>query len=183
MTTNDEESLAMEIAQSIAGLNPAQAMAEVNRAISVAPDNARLYFLRGSLHAEARDYTSAVADFRRSTSLDDSFSIATFQLGLLLLCLGDRFEAQRAWHPLERLPESDCLRLFQRGLSMIDERPAEGIACLEAGQSSNTRYPPLNHDMQVIIDRARALRDVSILQGNEETHVLLSGYFGTTTKH
>lgn len=175
----------LELTRRVSALDGQQAIAAVDEALRGSPGNAKLHFLRGSLFAEDGDYVKARADFRAATELAPDFAIARFQLGLLELCLGDSDQAKSVWAPLDQLEANDCLRLFKQGLCHIaDERLQEGVEWLRAGQAVNQTFPPLNRDMQLLIDRAQGrLQKGEDRAAEEGLHVLLAGYLGGSTRH
>lgn len=174
-----------ELARRVAALDGQDAIAAVSEALRGSPGSAKLHFLRGSLFAEDGDYAKALADFQAATDLAPDFAIARFQLGLLELSLGKSDRAKSVWAPLDQLAENDCLRLFKQGLCQIaDERLQEGVEWLRAGLQVNQSFPPLNRDMQLLIDRAEErLQKGEDRAVDEGLHVLLAGYLGGSTRH
>ena len=170
-----------QVAVSLSGLPSEEGIGRLDDLTETYPEDAKLFFLRGSLHADIKQYDAALQDFGRSTSLDPGFAIARFQYGLLLLFSGDDGKAREVWALLDRLDEDDCLSLFKRGLcALADGRRDEGFALLKAGQHSNLAFPPLNADMQLILDRAVQGDGLqAAFPDTRETHVLLKGYVRT----
>jgi tetratricopeptide (TPR) repeat protein len=170
-----DEPSARLVAENIAQLSSEEGLHELGVLLDKFPDDARLLFLRGSLHADVRDYEAAATDFGRSVEKDPAFHIARFQYGLLLLCLDRTERARQVWEPLDALNDDDCLLLFKRGLcALIDGDVERGVATLQAGQRANAAFPPLNGDIQQLIDRARAQTDAAQAPGEE--HLLLGTY-------
>ncbi len=146
--------------------------------------DSRLHFLRGSLFEEAH------AAMVRAIELSPEFTIARFQLGLLELSSGRPAEAEVAWRPLLALPPDYGLRLFVMGLHhLIREEFEETKAFLTRGIAANTDFPPVNRDMQLILDRLETLGAPPPTEpppaANESVsaaHLLLKRY-GKGTKH
>lgn len=174
-----------ELTRRVSAMDDQAAIAAVEEAIRGSPGNARLHFLRGSLFAENGDYPKALADFQAATELAPDFPIARFQLGLLELCLGQSERAKEIWRPLDQLEENNCLRLFKEGLChLADERLQEGVDRLQAGRATNRTFPPLNRDMQLLIDRSlERLQKGESRSADQDLHVLLAGYLGGSTRH
>lgn len=170
-----DEPSARLVAEKIAQLSSEEGLHELGVLLDRFPDDARLLFLRGSLQADVRNYEAAAADFGLSVEKDPAFHIARFQYGLLLLCLDRPERARQVWEPLEALGDDDGLLLFKRGLcSLIDGDVERGVATLQAGQRANAAFPPLNGDIQQLIDRAKAQTDAA--QSPGEDHLLLGTY-------
>jgi tetratricopeptide (TPR) repeat protein len=120
----------------------------------------RLHFLNGSLLAGAKDYAAARVAMRRAVDLAPDFAIARFQLGFLLLTSGEPHAAQEAWGPLHGLPRDHYLHHFVLGLChLIRDEFSAAIAELQEGIGRNAENPPLNNDMQLIIDEVRRKDD------------------------
>ncbi|MEO1045891.1 MAG: hypothetical protein AAFX04_10660 [Pseudomonadota bacterium] len=135
-----------------------QGLAELDSAIDRFPDDARLYFLRGSLLAATDRKVEALQLMQHAVALDPEFHIARFQLGFFALSSGDAEAARDHWNRLESLPKNHYLRLFVTGLHhLIADEFTATIATLRQGISLNRDNPPLNHDMQLIIDKCADL--------------------------
>ena len=139
--------------------NESGAMRELEILLGDFPKDPRLHFLRGSLLAGRQDYAAARACMRLAVDLAPDYHVARFQLGFLLLTSGEPHAAQEAWGPLHALHKENHLRLFVEGLChLIRDEFAQTIECLEKGIACNLENPPMNHDMQLIIDKARGRR-------------------------
>jgi len=120
----------------------------------------RLYFLKGSFLASAKDYAAARAAMRRALDLAPDFTIARFQLGFLHLTSGEPIAAQETWGPLQGFPEGHYIRHFVRGLChLIRDEFSDALRQLELGIAANTENPPLNNDMRLIINEVRSRSD------------------------
>ena len=117
------------------------------------PSDPRLHFLQGSLLAGARDYGTARQAMARALELAPDFEIARFQLGFLEFTSGEPERAAASWTALGELADEHPLRLFSEGLMCLtsDDIPG-GIALLRRGMAVNEANPPLNRDMQLLID-------------------------------
>jgi tetratricopeptide (TPR) repeat protein len=129
-----------------------------DRLIASHPDDPRLHFLRGSVLASIGRPIEALPALRRAVELAPDFTIARFQLGFFQLTSGEAANALSTWGPLAMLPEQNYLRMFVAGLThLIRDEFSEAIAQLRAGIAANDENPPLNRDMQLIVDQTGAL--------------------------
>lgn len=122
------------------------------------PEDPRLHFLRGSILASIGRPIEALPALRQAVELAPDFDIARFQLGFFQLTSGEAANALSTWGPLALLGETHYLRCFVAGLThLIRDEFAPAIEQLRAGIAANAENPPLNRDMQLIIDQANAL--------------------------
>jgi tetratricopeptide (TPR) repeat protein len=130
------------------------------RMIDAYPEDARLHFLRGSLLAGSGRPIEAHASLSRAVALAPDFALARFQLGFFELTSGEAARALATWEPLDALPPDRYLAHFVTGLRhLIADQFGATIVALEAGIVLNDENPPLNRDMQLIIDECSALAD------------------------
>lgn len=128
-------------------------VAEVDAVVGRYPGDPRLHFLRGSVLAGERRYGEGRAAVRHAVELAPGFTIARFQLGFLEFTSGEADLAAQTWAPLAELPAGDALRLFAEGLMRLPADDVEGaVTRLREGMAANTENPPLNRDMQLLID-------------------------------
>jgi tetratricopeptide (TPR) repeat protein len=159
---------------------------QIERLIDVHPDDARLYFLRGSLHAADRNYELAISELARALNLAPDYGIARFQLGLLHLTSGEPGPAELVWQPLLSLDPGDPLRSFAEGLyALIRDQFENAIQLLEQGIALNQDNPPLNHDMKLMIDeiRGRMAGSADEEEASSVTHLLLQQATIRPTRH
>lgn len=129
-----------------------------DRLIADFPDDPRLHFLRGSILAGIGRSIEALPALRRAVELAPDFAIARFQLGFFQLTSGEAADALSTWGPLALLEEGHYLRSFVAGLThLIRDEFAPAIEQLRAGIAANEENPPLNRDMQLIVDQASGL--------------------------
>lgn len=161
-------------------------LALAERLIDAYPEDARLHFLRGSLLAGSGRPIEAHASLSRAVALAPEFVLARFQLGFFELTSGEAARALATWAPLDSLPEDHYLSHFVAGLRhLIADRFAEAIATLQAGIAVNEENPPLNRDMQLIIDECAGLSTGSPPASAEEASAtsFLLDQFGKGTTH
>ena len=133
-------------------------LAEVDRLIRDYPDDGRLHFLRGSILASIGRPIEAMPALRRAVELAPDLAIARFQLGFFQLTSGEAANALGSWGPLALLPEDHYLRKFVAGLThLIRDEFAEAELHLGQGIAANAENPPLNRDMQLLLDQIRVM--------------------------
>jgi len=129
-----------------------------DRLVAEYPEDPRLHFLRGSILASIGRPIEALPALRKSVELAPDFAIARFQLGFFQLTSGEAEPALATWGPLALLPDGHYLRCFVAGLTyLIRDEFAEAIVQLRQGIAANSENPPLNRDMQIVIDKAQEL--------------------------
>lgn len=69
------------------------AIMDIDKAISLAPENATLYKIRGNIKILQRNYREAINDFTRAIELDNNFAEAYFNRGVAQLLASNRAEA------------------------------------------------------------------------------------------
>jgi tetratricopeptide (TPR) repeat protein len=154
MCEDDELHDLMQAMQS----DDANEIEQVDRLIVRYPDDPRLHFLRGSILASIGRPIEALPALRRAVELAPDFTIARFQLGFFQLTSGEAASALSTWGPLALLPEENYLRKFVAGLThLIRDEFEAAIAQLRAGIAANDENPPLNRDMQLIVDQTSEL--------------------------
>jgi tetratricopeptide (TPR) repeat protein len=144
----------MEVMQADSG----DELEQADRLISDYPEDPRLHFLRGSILASIGRPIEALPALRTAVELAPDFAIARFQLGFFQLTSGEAANALSTWGPLALLPEQNYLRMFVAGLThLIRDEFEEAITQLRAGMAANDENPPLNRDMQLIVEQTSAL--------------------------
>jgi len=122
------------------------------------PEDARLQFLHGSMLISAGRLIEAHRALSRAVALAPDFAIARFQLGFFQLTSGEAEHALETWGRLDRLADGHYLRKFVDGLRCLIRDDFTGaIEQLQQGAALNEENPPLNRDMQLIIDQCRSL--------------------------
>jgi tetratricopeptide (TPR) repeat protein len=158
-------------------------LAATDRLIGRYPDDPRLHFLRGSILAGIGRSIEALPALRRAVDLAPDFAIARFQLGFFQLTSGEAADALGTWGPLAFLPDDHYLRIFVGGLThLIRDEFADAIEQLEKGIALNSENPPLNRDMQLIIDQTKPLLSAdapaAVEAGAASATSFLLGQFG-----
>ena len=126
--------------------------------LALYPEDPRLHFLRGSILASIGRPLEALPALRKAVELAPDFSIARFQLGFFQLTSGEAADALSTWGPLALLPEAHYLRSFVAGLThLIRDEFDAAIDQLRRGIATNEENPPLDRDMQLIVDQVQAL--------------------------
>lgn len=152
------------------------------------PNSAVPQFLLGAELAQLGRIAEAEAAYANSVLIAPGWSIARFELGTLQFTSGRAAIALLTWQPLLDLPASDPLRLFVDGYAALarDEFD-EALGYFQNGIAANQINPPLNSNIQLLIDeinRIRATRnppdadtDVAVSEEeNADSHFLISNY-------
>lgn len=181
------------LVDAVAATDDATALHLLDDALARWPTDGRLHFLRASLLAETRRFDDAATGFAAALAHEPTLHIARFQLGLLLLSSSHTEAALRVWEPLNALDPADPLHLFRRGLTALTaDRFPEAIDLLRRGMAVNTAFPPLNRDMQGVIDRISAQlapgptaapQAVEPAPAESARHLLLAEYLASKTRH
>ncbi|MBC7768238.1 MAG: hypothetical protein H7124_05575 [Phycisphaerales bacterium] len=147
------EALARDVAAA-----PAGQISRIDALLLAFPDDARLHFLRGSILIGEGRPIEAHQSLSRAVALAPDFAIARFQLGFFQLTSGEAENALETWGRLDRLPDGHYLRKFVDGLRCLIRDDFKGaIEALREGIPLNQENPPLNRDMQLIIDQCLPL--------------------------
>jgi Flp pilus assembly protein TadD len=155
------------------GVDTARGMHDIAALLNQHPEDPRLHFLKGALLAGNRDYANARVAMRRAVDIAPNYAVARFQLGFLLLTMGEPFAAQEAWGPLHGLPANNYLYLFAKGLChLIRNEFEDATARLQDGIARNTENPAVNQDIVRIIEQIRNRPDAG---GHEDAPVSLVG--------
>lgn len=129
----------------------------LKRAVGLAPDNGKIHYLLGALHAEIGMYDRAAIEMAHAVELEPELHAARFQLGLLLLTSGQVEPAKTAWQSLDQLGEQNFFYLFKTGMLALAEDDFENaIRCIELGIENNAINLPLNNDMQRVLEKAKS---------------------------
>ena len=157
------------------------AMQLLRSAMTERPGDALPYFLLGAEHAQARQIPEAEAAYAQAVLLAPEFDIARFQLGLLQFTSGRIAVALVTWQPLFALPPTQALQRFVNAFgALAQDRLPEAVDFCREGMAINHENPPLNADMQLLIDRIAQLQATAPAQAtaspDENAHVLLANY-------
>lgn len=156
MTECSDEDMARLIAA--AQESGGDALGIVDRLIGDHPGDARLHFLRGSFLAASNRPIEAHEALAQAVALAPDFALARFQLGLFELTSGEAARAMATWQPLGTLAPTHYLTRFVTGLThLIHDRFADAREALLAGIAANDENPPLNRDMQLVVDQCADL--------------------------
>lgn len=131
-----------------------ESLAMLKRITALEPNHAKAVYFTAVVYAQIGLFERALEMMKRAVDLEPGLDIARFQLGLLYFTSGRVPEAVRAWEPLDSLGPQHPLFLFKTGLSALGRD--DFAACrsyLQRGIDANEQNPPLNADMQKILDR------------------------------
>jgi hypothetical protein len=133
-------------------------IARIDALLARYPGDARLHFLRGSILIGKSRLIEAHRNLSRAVELAPDFHIARFQLGFFQLTSGEADAALDTWGRLDRLPDGHYLRKFVDGLrALIRDEFQAAVTSLREGIALNSENPPLNRDMQLLIDKVTPL--------------------------
>lgn len=134
-------------------------IAQADRLIAQYGGDPRLHLLRGSMLAGIGRPIEALSSLKRAVEIAPDFAIARFQLGFFYLTSGEPGEALSAWGPIALLPDGHYLRFFVGGLThLIRDEFDDTIARLQQGIAANSENPPLNVEMEDLIEKVRAVQ-------------------------
>lgn len=165
---------------------PAEQIPRLAELIDAFPEDARLHFLLGSALIGEGRHIEAHASLSRAVALAPDFAIARFQLGLFQLTSGEAANALETWGRLDLLPDGHYLRKFVDGLRALIRDDFEGaIEGLRQGIALNQENPPLNRDMQMLIDKCLEALASSDEQAaaTSETALILSQFSDRRRPH
>lgn len=146
------------------------------------PEDARLHFLRGSILAGAGRLIEAYGSLSRAVEIAPDYALARFQLGLFQLTSGEPENALDTFGRLDRLPDGHYLRKFVDGLRCLIRDDFVGtVENLKRGIQLNTENPPMNNDMQLLVDQCQQLISAAPDGGAvSETSLILNQFSGRT---
>ena len=127
----------------------------IKSAIDQSPEDARMWYMLGSLYADIGIYDKATSNMEKALEKNHNYSIARFHLGLLYLMSGRQENAETTWNALDDLGDTHYLSLFKAGLLKIaDDQLREGIELIRIGINNNHLSESLNKDMEIVIEHA-----------------------------
>ena len=154
---NPQDDYLPALLQSLAGADPEQTALRLAQAANDHPNDARPLLLLGAELAQAGKIDGAEAAYTVAIQRVPEFWIARFQLGLLQFTSARPAIARVTWAPLDSLAEGHPLRLFKLGFeSLAEDRFDDTARLLRQGMAANTDNPPLNRDMQMLLDKLAA---------------------------
>lgn len=137
-----------------------EALDYLKRAAARPQASGKAHFLLGAHHAQIGLADRAVEDFQRALALEPQLSAARFQLGFLLIGNARVEEGLAALEPLEALGAGDPYFHFKRALAYLCRDEFEPCAAaLRMGMEVNRSNPPLNVEMQRILEQVQAAAD------------------------
>lgn len=153
MTTLCDDAAINALTQAMAG-DPLPQIPGMEALLAQFPEDPRLHFLYGSTLIVAGRMIEAHRALSRAVELAPDFAIARFQLGLFQLTSGEAGAALETFGRLDGLPDGHYLRSFVDGLRcLVRDDFAGTVESLRKGIGLNSENPPLNNDMQMVIDR------------------------------
>lgn len=169
-----------------AGKDSALGVLAIDRALADHPRDPRLHFLKGSLLIGLKRFVEAHDALSQAVEIAPDFALARFQLGFFELTSGEAESALATWRPLHSLPAGTWLLTFVHGLEhLIADRFEACIAALQEGIAANTENLPLNHDMELIIEKCRELLapQQDSQSGSDETEISATSLLLRSSAH
>lgn len=166
----------------------------LKHALQLSPEEGRLHYLLGAVHAQLGMGERAIREIERALSYDPTLGTARFQLGLLYMSNDQEALARKAWMPLDELDADNALRLFKEGMTrFMDEDYAGAVGLLQRGIELNEEVESLNDNMRQVLEQAQAMLEAGDAPAEAITprgaeldrdgrdpaaqqHVLLAGY-------
>jgi tetratricopeptide (TPR) repeat protein len=165
------------------------AMALIGESLAAAPQDARLYLLRGAIHAQRGHADAARADFSQAVVLDPAQHAARYMLGHLELVEGQAERAVAIWAPLLPL-RHEAVGCFASGMTALVAGSApDALAELRRGLELSPPGDALAsffHATVAAIERSASeqpLPAASALDEEDGGHYLLAEYLSTRTQH
>ena len=144
-----------------------EALLFLKRALAQEPEDGRVHYLLGALHAALGMTGRAITEMTRATELRPDLGLARFQLGLLHMTAGESEQARSAWVPLNQLSEDDALRVFGDGMTrFLDADYGAAIALLKRGIELDESAESLNANMMQVIEHAQAALEAQTQSAN-----------------
>jgi len=161
------------------------------RVSELVPHSAVPHLLAGAELAHIGRYAEAESAYARAVLADPQLHIARYQLGLLQFISGNIPMAMLSWQPLLELGPQNALSLFVQGFAQLaQDNFADAASLFHAGMAVNTDNPPLNADIEMVLQRMAELPGAGNRPAPQPTeaaqpsaeeppvgaHVLLSNY-------
>lgn len=128
---------------------PAEGLADLNRALELAPEDFWSYMGRGAIYEGTGRFAEAEADYRRAFDIDSERHFIWYRLGTFYLVQGRLEEAERHYsESIRRSPETDqAIQLYRRGIVRLARGAyADAVSDFEASIRLRTAghvYPQL----------------------------------------
>ncbi|MGM9486044.1 hypothetical protein [Ideonella sp. YS5] len=171
-----------------------EALALFAEAASLAPASGIPHFLIGAELAQLGRMEEAETAYANAVLLAPALDMARYQLGLIQFTGGRMALALVTWSPLLERSAEDPLQRIVHGFAALAQDDAErAVACFREGIALNPHNPPLNADVQRMIERIEQQRPVvaapspvepdpapsdppAAIDAEDPQHVLLSNY-------
>lgn len=139
-----------------------EALELFRRASEQVPSSGLPHFLIGAELAQLGRMEEAEAAYANAVLLAPDLLMARYQLGLIQFTSGRPALALVTWGPLFQLPPENVLQHVVRGFAALAQDDFDGAtACFREGITLNHDNPALNNDLQMMLDRIDAARQVA----------------------
>lgn len=165
---------------------------ELDALLSRYPDDPRLHFLQGSIHAATSNHVLAHKSLSRAVELAPDFHIARYQLGFFELTSGEADAALSTWGQLLRLSDQNYLRHFVEGIThLIRDEFDAALGKMQSGIALNQENEPLNNDIRLLMEQTEKLMSGNTVSADYDsgsddqsaTSILLGQFGSEPTKH
>lgn len=151
---SNQDSYLPQLLQALQGATPEQAVELLTEAAASYPNDARPLLLLGAELMQAGKPDGAEAAYTVALQRAPEFWIARFQLGLLQFTSARPAIAMVTWAPLDGLEPTHPLRLFKQAFECLAQDDFEQARdLLRRGIAANTDNPPLNRDMEMLLEK------------------------------
>ena len=140
------------------GRSPQDALAEVKRAVELAPNDADALYYLGRLYFTTDNAPAALEAFEKTIALEPSSVRAYTQLGQTYEALGRLADAERAYRDAVALeknqPKQNGWANYDLGLLCLnDGRTAEAIECFRRALQYNPKFPEAQIKLAVALSK------------------------------
>lgn len=181
MSSERAADLALEEIRKLALTQPTEAVRALHELCALYSQDARLWFVLGSLLAQEGDFMAGEQALRHAVELSPDHTVARFQLGLMQLTSGRAAEAEITWSELSNFQAPEALSFYASGLRALvhddfataRERLSEGLL--------REQDPAMAKNMRLILE---AMPPPAAPNDPETTtHWLLQQYASGRTRH
>jgi tetratricopeptide (TPR) repeat protein len=146
--------------------NNEEALVKLKRALEIAPNDARVHYVLGSMYTQLGLIDRATKHLQHAVVFDPSMETARFRLGWIQLNTGTVDAAAETWKAFDGLGKEHPLYLVKTGLLHLAKNElVEAEKFLRLGIAANTIDAQFNYDMaqihKQIVDHLEASKSVA----------------------
>jgi tetratricopeptide (TPR) repeat protein len=185
VSAETEHTIEALLASALAQLSvsePIGAMKIAHSAVAVAPENASLRFLYGSMLAGSGRPEEALEHLVEAVVLKGAKPVMFFQLGMLQYFNGRVEEARQSWGAIKPEEVDPDLACYVRAMQAISaSRRDDALFELRAGLGKPSSNLPLTENMRVLLESLESEKIVGT-DADAKQHVLVGQYFTNSDK-